>query len=151
MNPQITQMDADKRDTETYAIIGAAMEVHSTLGHGFLEAVYQEALALELAQRNIPFRREVELDVRYKDQKLPTAYRADFVCFDSIIVELKAISAIGNGETAQILNYLKATCFARCLLLNFGTPALQYKRIVFTHPNNLRPSAQSADRTDKGS
>lgn len=146
MNPQITQMDTDKRDPDTYAIIGAAMEVHSTLGHGFLEAVYQEALAVELTQRNIPFGREVELDILYKDQKLPTSYRADFVCFDSVIVELKAIAALGNNETAQILNYLKATGFARGVLLNFGAPALQYKRMVFTHLNNLRQSAQSADK-----
>lgn len=149
MNPQIAQMDADKRDPETYAIIGAAMEVHSTLGHGFLEAVYQEALAVEFTQRNIPFRREVELGIHYKNQKLPTAYRADFVCYDSVIVELKALTAIGNGETAQILNYLKATGFARGLLLNFGTPALQYKRISFTHPDNLRLSAQSAEKGQK--
>lgn len=141
MNPQIAQIDADKRDSETYAIIGAAMEVHSTLGHGFLEAVYQEALALEFALRNIPFRREIGLDIHYKNNKLPNAYRADFVCFDSVIVELKAISAMGNGETAQILNYLKATCLARGLLLNFGTPTLQYKRIVLTPSENLRPSA----------
>lgn len=146
MNPQITQMDADKRDPDTYAIIGAAMEVHSTLGHGFLEAVYQEALAVELTQRNIPFGREVELDILYKDQKLPISYRADFVCFDSVIVELKAIAALGNNETAQILNYLKATGFARGVLHNFGAPALQYKRMVFTHLNNLRQSAQSADK-----
>jgi GxxExxY protein len=146
MNPQITQMDADRRDPETYAIIGAAMEVHSTLGHGFLEAVYQEALALEFARRNIPFLREVGLDIHYKNQKLATVYRADFVCFDSVIVELKALSAVGNGETAQILNYLKATEFSRGLLLNFGTPALQYKRIVFTPPDNLRRSSQSADK-----
>ena len=146
MNPQIAQMDADKGDPQTYSIIGAAMETHSTLGHGFLEAVYQEALAMEFAQRNIPFQREVALDIRYKNQKLPTAYRADFVCFDSVIVELKALSTLGNSETAQVLNYLKATGFGRGLLLNFGTPALQHKRVVFTHPDHLRPSEKSADK-----
>lgn len=141
MNPQITQMDADKRDSQIYAIIGAAMEVHSHLGHGFLEAVYQEALALEFAQRGLPFRREEGLDIRYKNHKLATAYRADFICFDSIIVELKAMTTIGNGETAQLINYLKATGFARGLLLNFGAPMLQHKRMVFTPPENLRSSA----------
>jgi GxxExxY protein len=134
LKPQISPMDDDKRDPETYAIIGAAMEVHSTLGHGFLEAVYQEALALEFSARNIPFRRELGLDIRYKDQKLPVVYRADSLCFDPVIVELKAIAALGNSESAQLLNYLKATGFGHALLLNFGTPALQQRHVIFTPP-----------------
>jgi GxxExxY protein len=136
LNPQIAQIDADKRDSETYAIIGAAMEVHSTLGNGFLEAVYQQALALELRQRNIPFVREAEIQVYYKNQRLPVGYRADFVCFDSVIIELKAIGTLGNNESAQLLNYLKATGFERGLLLNFGTPQLQHKRMIFSHRND---------------
>ncbi len=88
-------MEEDKR---TYAIIGAAMEIHKTLGCGFLEAVYQEALAIEFKNRNIPFEQEVELPIRYKGQKLASSYRADFICYESIIVELKAILTIGKTE-----------------------------------------------------
>jgi GxxExxY protein len=135
LNPQISQMDLDKGDPQTYAIIGAAMDVHSTLGNGFLEAVYQQALALEFTQRNIPFVHEMEIQVHYKNQRLPVGYRADFVCFDSVIIELKAIGTLGDNESAQLLNYLKATGFERGLLFNFGTPQLQHKRMIFSHRN----------------
>lgn len=120
------------RDQETHAIIGAAMEVHRELGPGFLEAVYQEALALELAQRGIQFERERQLPVLYKGQILAASYRADFVCSDTIIVECKALTGLGNVEIAQVLNYLKATSLERALLLNFGALSLQYKRLVRT-------------------
>jgi GxxExxY protein len=129
-------MDADKGDPQTYAIIGAAMDVHSTLGNGFLEAVYQQALAMEFTQRNIPFVREAEIQVYYKNQRLSVDYRADFVCFDSVIIELKAIGTLGNNEIAQLLNYLKATGFERGLLFNFGTSQLQHKRMIFSHRND---------------
>jgi GxxExxY protein len=142
MDPQISQMDANKRDSQTHAIIGAAMEVHRQLGPGFLEPVYQEAMAIELADRAIPFVREAGLPVFYKGQRLNCSYRADFVCFESVIVELKALAAITGVETAQLLNYLKATRLERGLLLNFGCPSLEFKRLVFS---NLRKSAQSAD------
>ena len=108
------------------------MEVHRQLGCGFLEAVYQEALALEMHFRGLPFSREVDLAVAYKDQQLCTCYRADFICFDSIIVELKALKKIGGIEEAQMLNYLKATGFKTGLMLNFGTTSLEYKRFIFT-------------------
>ncbi|MEM8860687.1 MAG: GxxExxY protein [Chloroflexota bacterium] len=118
------------RDPRTYAIIGAAMEVHRQLGHGFLEKVYQEALAIEFDLRGIPFKREIELPIFYKNTKLATHYRADFLCFDNIIVELKALSKISGAETSQVLNYLKATNCKIGLLLNFGTPSLKYDRFI---------------------
>lgn len=127
----------DKKDPQTYAVIGAAMPVHSELGHGFLEPVYQEALEQELPYRKIPFQREVAIPVKYRGELLNVNYRADFICFDNIIVELKALGTISNIEEPQLINYLKATSMKRGLLLNFGTTSLQYKRLVF----NLRKSA----------
>jgi GxxExxY protein len=120
----------EQRDPQTYAIIGAAMEVHSQLGEGFLEAVYQEALAIELVAREIPFQREVGLPICYKGKLLSCSYRADFVCYGEIIVELKAISSLGAIEDAQLLHYLKATGLKRGLLLNFGASSLEKKRLV---------------------
>lgn len=117
------------------------MEVHRHLGHGFLEAVYHEALALEFSARGLPFRREVVLPVSYKGARLPCGYRADFVCFDAIVLELKAISQLTGADEAQVINELKAAGLNRALLLNFGTPSLEYKRLVL----NLRESAESAD------
>lgn len=148
MNPQITQMDADysKRDEQTYAIIGAAMAVHSELGNGFLEAVYHETLEIELQARNIPYEREKELPVSYLGKRLKTLYKADFVCFGSVIVELKALDRISGTEEAQVINYLKASGLQKALLLNFGARSLQHKRLVL----NLRESAQSADKFFSG-
>ena len=120
------------RDPRTYAIIGAAIEVHKQLGQGFLEAVYQEALAIEFGRRNIPFRREVRLPIHYKGQLLGTTYCADFICFDSIVVELKALSRMSGTEESQVINYLKATSFQLGLLLNFGTRSLEHRRLVFS-------------------
>lgn len=120
-------MEEDKR---TYAIIGAAIEVHKTLGCGFLEPVYQEALAIEFKNRDIPFEKEVELPIHYKGTKLASLYRADFICFESIIVELKAIAKFGKSEHAQIINYLNATGLKVGLIFNFAAPSLEYKRFV---------------------
>ena len=142
MEPQISQTHADSRDPQTYAIIGAAMEVQRHLGAGFLEAVYQEAMALEFTDQEVPFLREVELPVRYKGRRLPCGYRADFLCYDSVIVECKAVKALTSVDDAQLLNYLKATGLERGLLLNFARPSLEFKRLV----QNLRPSAKSADK-----
>ncbi len=142
IDPQMVKMDADSRDKQTHAIIGAAMEVHRQLGPGFLEAVYQQALAIEFPARSIPFLSEAELPVYYKGQRLACFYRADFVCYDEVIVELKALSTITGVEEAQVINYLKATGVERGLLLNFGRSRLELKRLVFSH---LRTSAKSAD------
>jgi len=91
----------DVRDPKRTAIIGAAMEVHSRLGAGFLEQVYQEALAIEFAERGVPFEREVAVPIAYRDVRLNTTYRADFVCFGEVIVELKALRALGGADHAQ--------------------------------------------------
>jgi len=120
-----------QKDPRSYEIIGAAMEVHRQLGAGFLEAVYQEALALELTARNIPFKAEVSIVITYKRQPLKTYYRADFVCYESIIVELKALDRLGGVHESQIINYLKATGIKHGLLLNFGAASLEYKRFAY--------------------
>ena len=124
--------DFTESDPRTYAIIGAAIEAHKQLGCGFLEPVYQEALALEFRLRNIPFRREVRLAIHYKDQRLQTSYCVDFICFESVVVELKALVRMSGTEEAQVINYLKATGFEVRLLLNFGTRSLEHRRFVFS-------------------
>jgi len=121
----------EQRDPQTYAIIGAAMEIHRTLGHGFLEAVYQEAAVIEFPLHQIPFEREMLFEIYYKGTLLNTHYRADFVCFGSIIVEFKAQTQLTSADEAQLLNYLKATGYYRGLLINFGASSLEYKRMVF--------------------
>ncbi len=120
-------------DKETFAIIGAAMTVHKELGHGFLEAVYQDSLEIEFKKNNIPYEREKHIPIYYKDECLKTYYKADFVCYDSIIVELKAIKNIGEIEYAQTLNYLKATKNKRAIIINFANRSLQYKRMVLDY------------------
>jgi GxxExxY protein len=132
-------------ENETYKIIGAAMEVHKELGAGFLEAVYQEALEKELAIQNIPFKREAILPIYYKNILLQKVYIADFICYDKIIVELKALSALNTEHMAQLLNYLKATDLKLGLLINFGKSSLEYKRIIRENPRNLRTIQGSAN------
>ena len=137
------------KDPETYAIIGAAMEVHRVLGCGFAESAYQEALALELQHRNIPFRWEVPLEIVYKGLTLNTAYRADFICSDWIIVELKALARPGPVEDAQLMNYLKVSGMPVGLLLNFGARSLESKRMVGASNFGRQPeSVKSVESVD---
>ena len=115
---------------ESYAIIGACFEVHKQLGPGFLEAVYHEALIIELTERNIPFEYEKELPIFFKDKKLNKKYYADFVCHDSIILEIKALNKITSDHQAQVINYLKAAKYRLGILVNFGESSLNYKRLA---------------------
>ena len=115
---------------ESYKIIGACMEVHKKLGSGFLESVYAEALEIEFNNSGIPYEKEKKLPVFYGDKPLNKYFRADFVCYDSIIIELKAIKFMVDANSKQTLNNVKATRFKLGILINFGTPSLTYKRIV---------------------
>jgi GxxExxY protein len=127
-------MNANRKDLlfkeEVFKIVGACMAVQNELGSGFLEPVYQEALVLEFQNRGISFQREHRLEIFYKDSKLEKRYYADFLCYDKIVVELKACSGLNDQHMAQALNYLSALKLNLALLVNFGTPRLQWKRIV---------------------
>lgn len=114
----------------TYNIIGACYEVHNNLGCGFLEAVYQEALAIELAERDIPFEKEKSLEISYKGVPLKKKYTADFICYSSIVVELKALTALTSQHESQVINYLKATGVKIGFLFNFGETSLKYRRLI---------------------
>ena len=116
---------------ESYKIVGAAFNVYNGLGPGFLEAVYQEALEIELQKQGVPFEREKELKIQYDGVELKQTYKADFVCFGKIIVELKAVSSLENAHRSQVYNYLRATGYKLGLLLNFGSSdELEKERIV---------------------
>ena len=116
--------------SEGYEIIGACYEVHRYLGAGFLEAVYQEALAIEFDMRSIPYEREKRLTVFYKEKELNKTYNADFICYNLIIVELKALSELTGEHESQLLNYLKATGIKVGYLVNFGEKSLKFKRMI---------------------
>ncbi|MBP6610263.1 MAG: GxxExxY protein [Paludibacter sp.] len=118
---------------ETYDIIGAAMDVHRTLGSGFLESIYQEALEIELKFRNIPHVSQQPIEIWYKTQYLTKYFIADLLCYNQIIVELKAVSNITSVHEAQIINYLKATKKELGIIINFGTDCLEYKRYLNTN------------------
>jgi GxxExxY protein len=117
-------------DSQTHVIIGAAIEVHRCLGPGFLELVYQEALAIKFANRLVPYIREAELRVIYKNQALPARFRVDFLCFGQVLVELKAVRILSGIEEAQALNYLRASGKSTALLFNFAGKSLVWRRFV---------------------
>ena len=119
------------RDKKTFAIIGAAMEVHSELGCGFLEAVYQEAMEKELAYQEIPYKSQPPVRIKYKGEPLKKKYEPDFLCYDKVIVEIKAMDKLSSNEHAQIINYLKASKLKVGLLINFGSKSLEHKRFVY--------------------
>jgi GxxExxY protein len=126
-------MDSDTKilyKEESFKIIGACMKVHRSLGAGFLEAVYEEALEKEFLIQNIPFKRQFKLELYYENEKLKKQYRADFGCYNTIILEIKAVSHIPDVFYAQLKNYLKCTKMELGMLINFGMSSLIYKRIV---------------------
>jgi GxxExxY protein len=117
--------------SESYRIIGACFEVYKELGPGFLEAVYQESLEIEFDLQNIPFHSQPELPLVYKGRKLQRCYKPDFLCYDGIIVEIKAVGELNDVFRAQLMNYLKATRMRLGLLVNFNHhPKLEHERIV---------------------
>ena len=120
------------RDEKTYAIIGAAMEVHKELGNGFLEAIYQEALEREFTYQEIPYKSQPPVRIEYKGKPLKKAYEPDFICYDDVIVEIKAMDKLSSNEHAQVINYLKASRLKVGLLINFGSKSLEHKRFVYS-------------------
>jgi GxxExxY protein len=119
------------QDPRTFAIIGAAYEVHRVLGAGFLELFYRDALAIEFTERKIPFRAEAPCSVEYKGHPLRRDYHVDFICFDEIVLEIKARSMTGPADHAQVLSYLASTKLRCGLLLNFGTAKLEHRRFIW--------------------
>ena len=131
---------------EVYAIIGAAMEVHREEGCGFAEPVFQECMEIELAGRALPVVPQVELPIYYKGRKLRKTYVADFVAYGKIIVELKALERLTEKEDAQVINYLKASKFPLGLLINFGAPSLEWKRLLLTDTRSESVDLQPGKR-----
>ena len=122
----------EQSDPQTDALIAAAREVYRILGHGFDAAVYQEALTVEFGLRNIPFVRDVPLSVMYRGEVLSCQFRADFVCYASVIVDVKAMSQVSAAEDAEVINLLKVSRLPTGLLLNFTAGNLQHKRFVLS-------------------
>lgn len=128
---------------ERYQILGAVMAVYNEMGNGFVEQVYQDALELEFKARGIPYRREQLIHIQYKGNPIAHFYKADFVCFERIIVELKAERTLAKGHYAQAINYLKATGLELALLANFGSIPLQRKWLICSrHKNNIYVNEQ---------
>ncbi len=134
MKPQISQItQIDKKDPFSYDIIGAAMEVHRELGPGFLEAVYQEAMEIELRERKMPFLSQPQIKLYYKQFPMEKFYKPDFICFDTHVVEIKAETGMTPVDEAQIINVLKTAHLQIGLLINFGQSSLKYRRFISTH------------------
>ncbi len=144
-----TKATSTERDPQTSAIIAAAIEVHRTLGRGFFEYVYRTPLELELIERGIPFKREVQYPIVYKGKPTGIAFRADLVCYGEVIVELKAMKDLTGAERAQAINYLRASGLKRALLLNFGTPLLGIERFV-NFALEAKPNAAPVEGRHKG-
>jgi len=119
------------QDPRTFAIIGAAYEVHRVLGTGFLEIFYKDAIEIEFTERQIPFHREPPCSVEYKGRPLRREYHVDFICYDEIVLEIKARSVTGPADHAQVISYLASTNKRCGLLLNFGTSKLEHKRFIW--------------------
>jgi GxxExxY protein len=133
----VHRSNVERADERTYALIGAAMQVHRELGPGFLEITYQRALAVELGARGIPFQREFAVPVWYRGTNLGT-FRADFES-NGVLLELKAVPFVGDAAVAQLAHYLSGTGMPVGLLLNFGTPSLQVKRVLPRHSSLCGP------------
>jgi len=129
MNTNANNHELILRD-ECFKIVGASMAVHNELGSAFLEPVYQQALAIEVQKRDIPFSKEQRLEIYYKEALLEKKYYADFLCYDRIVVELKVCTGLSDQHISQALNYLSALKLNLALLINFGTPRLQWKRVI---------------------
>lgn len=133
---------------EVYAIVGAAMEVHRDKGHGFAEPVYQECMEIELPERGVPCVPQMEMPIYYKGRRLKKNYIVDFVAYDKIIVELKALDRLTGREEAQVINYLKASGLEVGVLINFGAPSLEWKRIVLTQHGPEHVDLQSGVKSN---
>jgi GxxExxY protein len=128
---------------EVYAIVGAAMDVYNDLGPGFLENVYQEAMEIEVVERNIPSKAIQEIHIKYKGRPLKKFYIADLICYDKVIVKIKAMDKLTLREEGQLINYLKATGMKVGVLINFGHyPSLEWKRLVYTKEPLSHPAAR---------
>lgn len=140
---------ATENDQRTHALIGAGMEVHNYVGSGFGEAVCRDGFAIELHLRGIPFMTEVAFPILYKGHRLPSLYRADFVCFESVIVEIKSLPVkTGLIEQGQMLKYLRTSGITVGLLLNFGLPSLEYRRFVLS-PDEIARGTKSATSEER--
>ncbi len=128
---------------EVFTIVGAAMEVHNVLGCGFLESVYQEALEIELGLRKIPYTPQKKLPIYYKGHHLKKTYVVDYIAYEQIVIEIKAINHLSSLEESQLLNYLKASNLKVGVLINFGAESLQWKRMVLSKPKKISGNSRN--------